>query len=360
MSFNIKGQIILFNKLDTDEFEFNMKYEYLDYCGKSFLKELSFVEDMEEYFKQSDIILEHFSDHAILTLPIPFSKKVVLVRLNRPEIDSDTEIRIELLKQKDRIEMLEARLAEYDAKEAASRVTYVELDLIYEKDRGFYFDYDGYLSKEGADEKALEQFKEILNDHYGFGTKVETYMHNGSSGSHYGCRAAVNIRGYIGGSIGDTNKYVCDLFEGVDVMLEKIDKPYMNQLHCGTHYICFYFVLDLFPSNLGFYNNYNRILDHTSLVWKKITIFNSNTVLKTDRSPYNEICDALKIKSFKAVSYRIPRKPLQHTKFLVGWNESAKADEQINNKIFKEAKGNPDALTKMYVTDIGPYRYLFY
>ncbi len=360
MSINIKGQIILFNKLDTSEYEFNMTYEYLDYCGKSFLKELNFVEDMEEYFKQSNIILEHFSDHAILTLPIPFSKKVVLVKLNRPKNDSNTEIHIELLKQKDRIEKLEARLAEYDAKEEImKRCTSAELDLIYEKDRGFYFDYDGYLSRDGADEKALETFKEILNDYYGFGTEVEICNHNGTNVHYYGNRATVCVRTYTStGLIGSMDKYVCDLFDSVDAMLEQLHKPYMNQLHNTQHYACFYSVLDLFQSVSSY--RVKSILKSNSLIWRKRTYFNSKSIFKTNRFPYDEICDILKTKSFKAASYNIKRETQQHTKFLVGWNGGSEVDKQINDIIFKKTEGNVDALTNMRVTDIGPYRYLFY
>ena len=34
------------NKLDTNEYEFITTFEYLDYYGKSFLKNLNFIDDL--------------------------------------------------------------------------------------------------------------------------------------------------------------------------------------------------------------------------------------------------------------------------------------------------------------------------
>lgn len=80
-----KAHIIIFTKLDTDEYEFSTTYNYLEYCGKSYLKNLSFVNDFNCYLNEmyKKIKVEHIdSDKFIMVhLPIPYSDEFELIQL---------------------------------------------------------------------------------------------------------------------------------------------------------------------------------------------------------------------------------------------------------------------------------------
>ncbi len=357
ISFKINNQAISCTKLDTDEFEFTMKYDYLDYYGKSFLKELSFIEDMQEYFNKSSITIEHFNKYALLTLSIPFSKKVVLVQLNRPEIDSDTEIRIELKKQEDRIEKLETQLLEYKFKEEqASRPKSACLDLIFERGFGFYFDYDGYLAKNGSSEEALSQFKEIMNDHFGFKTELEKDK-KGNKLYPSGVKS-INIYTHTSGGIGTGNKYLCELFNDVDEMLEQIYKPYIDAFSGNTHYICFYNINDLLNSFNMYYMSNN--VTNSPNICKIIKNYTSQCTHGTNKHPYDELCNVLKLKSFKVGSYVINKSVKKYKKIQRKFNNNQDVEVWLKKMMLEIADGCIDMFANMVIKDIGPYCYLFY
>ncbi len=80
--------IIKISKLDTDEYEFVTIYEHIEYYGKSFLKSLSFIEDLQEYLTNEvdNINIDVFDDYIMIKLPIMYSSKVEIVQLNKTNL----------------------------------------------------------------------------------------------------------------------------------------------------------------------------------------------------------------------------------------------------------------------------------
>lgn len=96
---------ILLTKLDTDEYEFSTTYNYLEYYGKSYLKNLSFVSEFQCYLNEmnSKIKIEHLdSDKFIMVqFPVPYSDKFELVQLKMLEIDEFKKINVIISKSSD-------------------------------------------------------------------------------------------------------------------------------------------------------------------------------------------------------------------------------------------------------------------
>jgi hypothetical protein len=339
MSFNVGAQLINFSSIDCGGYRFTTTYEYLEYSGSDFLDELNFIEDIQEYFDDSKITLEHSEKHIMLTLPIPYSKKVILVQLKRPAVDKETELRIEMLKQQERIEILEKYVAEL---KAPPRPTGAHLNLMFEKDRGFYFDYDRYLSTEGSDEKSLDQFKEIINDYYGFGTVVETI--NGQK-NYRSIKSTADFT-YI-------PKYFCDLYYDLDDMLKKLQEPIDVGSECK-----YYFGTDEFKKlsdiNLSYFSLAN---DNLNLLYEvqyhTVRIFDPKIV---NIHPVVKLCNLSKLKTIK-VGYFYIGTPKRYVKFEKKWNDNS---ESLKKMMLKTADGSFDRLAEIYVLAVGNFDYMFY
>jgi hypothetical protein len=109
MEFRLDDEIICYTRPSADNYEFTMYSGNIEYSGFSNLKVLNFIENIQKYFEQSEIILERFGEYATLKLPIPFSKKVILVRLDRMEAEQKIKS-ISLEELKERIIRLELRM----------------------------------------------------------------------------------------------------------------------------------------------------------------------------------------------------------------------------------------------------------
>lgn len=102
-----KTYTIIFTKLDTDEYEFSTTYNYLEYYGKSYLKNLLFVTDIQCYLNDmnSKIKIEHLDSDKFIMIqfPVPYSNKFELVQLKMLEIDEYKKINVIISKNSDDI-----------------------------------------------------------------------------------------------------------------------------------------------------------------------------------------------------------------------------------------------------------------
>ena len=101
---NIDNKIIQINKLDTNEYEFTMDYQYLQYYGKSFLKELK-ITKFQDYLKfceqKEEFTLKEINEVFYLSIPIPFTDSNEIITLKKPELTESAEFKILLKKQQD-------------------------------------------------------------------------------------------------------------------------------------------------------------------------------------------------------------------------------------------------------------------
>ncbi len=176
INITVGEHIVRITKLDNDEYEFHTTHEYLEYWGKSFMKLFAFIDDISglgEYAACYTIDIDFFSDYIILAFPVPFTKKSELVRLNKPAIDKITELSIVVKKQECRIKNLEQQIqilnADLVERKTPALPSHVHLNIVYDKERGAYIDYDGYYNQPGANKKNVEFLMQYINDEFGFG-----------------------------------------------------------------------------------------------------------------------------------------------------------------------------------------------
>lgn len=100
----IKINKIIINNEHTNEYEFIIDYNYLQYYGKSFLKELKLdkFEDYLKFYEQNEEIkIKEINNNFYLELPIPFSTNCEIITLKKPELNEMDEFKILLKKQQD-------------------------------------------------------------------------------------------------------------------------------------------------------------------------------------------------------------------------------------------------------------------
>ncbi len=93
-------------KLDTDEYEFTSVHNYLEYYGKSYLKNLSFVMDFNGYLSvmQDKIKIEQVdTNYIMIELPIPFSDSFELMQLKKVDVDEFQSLKITIAKSSDEL-----------------------------------------------------------------------------------------------------------------------------------------------------------------------------------------------------------------------------------------------------------------
>lgn len=100
----IKINKIIINNEYTNEYEFIMDYQYLQYYGKSFLKELKlnkFQDYLKFYEQKEELTLKEINDDFYLSFPIPFTDNFEVITLKKPELTESAEFKILLKKQQD-------------------------------------------------------------------------------------------------------------------------------------------------------------------------------------------------------------------------------------------------------------------
>jgi hypothetical protein len=105
----VDDKTIQIKKLDTNEYEFTMDYQYLQYYGKSFLKDLQinkFQDYLKFYEQKEEIKIKEISNNFYLELPIPFTTNCEIITLKKPELTECAEFKILLKKQEDEFKML--------------------------------------------------------------------------------------------------------------------------------------------------------------------------------------------------------------------------------------------------------------
>ncbi len=162
------GNVITINALDTKEYEFSMVHDYIEYHGKSFLKALAFVDDFERYLEyvSKNIALEYASSCIMISLPVPFSKEIELVKLAKKNMGATEELEIKIRKQRDTITELQARLGRLELEKINSGTT--TFYLMYSEEKGFYFDVESFLAKPHANKNNLDLLFAMYNDVLGF------------------------------------------------------------------------------------------------------------------------------------------------------------------------------------------------
>ncbi len=83
------GKIIKIDLREGGEYEFSLVHDYLEYTGRSFLKNLEFVEEMQEYLDSQRPQLKYSPDKIVVELPVPFSRKLEIVELAKPIINEN-------------------------------------------------------------------------------------------------------------------------------------------------------------------------------------------------------------------------------------------------------------------------------
>ena len=103
----IDEKTINITKLDTDEYEFKMINEYIEYFGYSFLKNLKFPR-LDKYFRHyeqiEEIKLYEFENGYKLEFPIPYHDEFEVVVLKRKEMTEIDELKITIQKNNDIID----------------------------------------------------------------------------------------------------------------------------------------------------------------------------------------------------------------------------------------------------------------
>lgn len=120
-----------------------------DFSGKSKLPELkveNFQENFQEYLDYVSLDIQSHGAYLVLTLPVPFSSKTEVVRLNQRSGDLAKSIAL-----------------------ACKRVSvkYDHLCLMYDVVKGYYLDYATCL-REGGNAKNIELFRRMIDDQLGF------------------------------------------------------------------------------------------------------------------------------------------------------------------------------------------------
>jgi hypothetical protein len=100
----IKINKILIDNQYTNEYEFNMDYQYIQYYGKSFLKDLKinkFQDYIRFYEQKGEFILTEIDNDYYLELPIPFTDRYECIILKKPELTEIDELKILIKQQQD-------------------------------------------------------------------------------------------------------------------------------------------------------------------------------------------------------------------------------------------------------------------
>jgi hypothetical protein len=318
------------NKLDNDEYEFIIPYNYQDYYGKSFLKLFKNIDDFDEYFKSKLIEVKVFDDNLILGLRLPYSKKFELVQLNKPEITEIEELKILIKKQSEKIVNLEKEIKIYNEslvvinENNKPKNTY--LNLMYNKERGYYLDYDDYKSQPGANMKNLNMMIQMISDCFGIGEIPINKF--------YGYIVNYNIDG--------VPCYFND-FNNIDDVFEFISKPYNSN---NQHDILTYF--DYIPVNFRRRNGVSYFNE-----WYYSNGFNVSRL--------TGIINKTKIDSIIVKQFIIPNYDLIYHRvpfiYIQGHVKNMKKIEEIYLNIYKE-KGILDAQS-IIQNQIGNTTYIF-
>ena len=89
-------EITMYKK--DDKFEITTLYTYLNWSGFSDLQNLKFIEDFGKYAESVTIQVVKFPTYITLSFPIPYSSKLEIVQLNKPNITDVEELRIQIQK----------------------------------------------------------------------------------------------------------------------------------------------------------------------------------------------------------------------------------------------------------------------
>jgi hypothetical protein len=172
---NIGDKYIKINKLDTNEYEFIMNYEYLQYYGKSFLKEIKidkFSDYINFYEQKEEILLIEIDGDFHLKFPIPFSYNYETIILKKPEISEIDEIKLLLKKQRDEFKQIITE-QQYEIQKLKTKINpnkqYIIIDRNYFHIHPKYFtsfkefiikNIDKMISKEDMNEKIIYNIKQ--------------------------------------------------------------------------------------------------------------------------------------------------------------------------------------------------------
>jgi hypothetical protein len=112
----LKSYQLVCVKLDTNEFEFSIHHNYIEYYGTSYFKKLSFITDLQSYFNDNikKITVELIDvKYFMIQFPVPYTTDFELVQLKIVEIDEFKKLNIMILKNsddiKDQINSLKAK-----------------------------------------------------------------------------------------------------------------------------------------------------------------------------------------------------------------------------------------------------------
>ena len=110
-------------KID-ESYKFSIQHEYTRWTGSSFLKNLSYVMNFEEYISTNSITIKRFCDNILVSLPLPRMNSHEVVQLTKQKND------IILILQK-KISLLELELQNYTFPESRTIPVMVDEKINY-------------------------------------------------------------------------------------------------------------------------------------------------------------------------------------------------------------------------------------